>query len=121
MTSATAEETANIATIDAFIAAWNAKDGPAVMSFLAEDFRFSVGPIGQTPDFSRPDFAAMIENAVSIEMIITPGTTWARGPVVTHERVDDIPFPDGSNFAGKFIAVFTLRGGKIVDFIDFIV
>ncbi len=52
-------------------------------------------------------------------MAITPGTTWARGPLVSHERVDDIIFEDGTALQGKFIAVLTLRDGKIVDFIDF--
>lgn len=119
MTSLTAEEKANVETIDAFIAAWNAKDGAKAKAFFAEDFRFTVGNIGKTPDFSQPDFAAVMDNAVSVDMIITPGTTWARGPVVTHERVDDIPFPDGTRIKGKYIAVFTLRDGKIVDFLDF--
>ena len=52
-------------------------------------------------------------------MTVTPGTTWARGPVVTHERTDDMEQPNGTGASGRFIAVFTLRDGKIVDFIDF--
>ena len=119
MTVLTSEEKANVATINAFIAAWNAKDGTKAMAFFAKDFRFTVGNIGKTPDFSQPDFAAILGNAVSVDMVITPGTTWARGPVVTHERVDDIPFPDGTRIKGRYIAVFTLHGGKIVDFLDF--
>lgn len=116
--SLTAEEEANIQAINSFIAAWNAKDGGKVMSFFAKDARFAVGRIGKTPGFEKPDFAGMIQSASSIEMTISPGTTWARGPVVTHERVDEIILPD-SKIAGKYIGVFTLRGGKIVDFLDF--
>lgn len=119
MTSLTTEEKANVETIEAFIAAWNAKDCANAIAFFAEDFRFTVGKIGKTPDFSQPDFTAIIDKAVSVDMVITPGATWARGPVVTHERVDDIPFPDGARLKGKYIAVFTLRDGKIVDFLDF--
>ena len=116
--SPTAEEKANIETIKSFIAAWNAKDAAKVMSFFAEDARFAVGSIGKTPEFRKPDFAGLIQSASSIKMTITPGTTWARGPVVTHEHVDDIVLP-GRKIAGTYIAVFTLRDGKIVDFIEF--
>ena len=117
----TAEEKANIRTIDAFIAAWNAKEAAKVMSFFAEDARFSVGEIGKTPDYKKPDFAGLIQGASSVKMTITPGTTWARGPVVTHERVDEIILPPDGKIAGKYIAVFTLRDGKIVDFTDYTV
>lgn len=121
MTLLTAEEKANVETIDAFIAAWNAKDSAKAMAFFANDFRFTAGNVGKTPDFSQPDFAAIFNNAISVDMVITPETTWARGPVVCHERVDDIPFLDGTRAEGKFIAVFTLRAGKIVDLIDFLI
>jgi ketosteroid isomerase-like protein len=123
----TAEEKANVKVIQDFIAAWNAKDGKKVMSFFAEDARFSVGEIGKTGaggagaagPFTKPDFGGMIAGAKSVSMVITPGTTWARGPVVTHERVDKIVLGNGREISGKYIAVFTLRNGKIVDFIDF--
>ncbi|MDR7156683.1 limonene-1,2-epoxide hydrolase [Sphingobium xenophagum] len=114
----TAEESANVEAVNNFIAAWNAKDGKRAMSFFAEEARFSVGKIGMTPDFKKPDFMDLLQTALSIKMAITPGTTWARGPVVSHERVDEIILPNG-RIAGKFIGVFTLRDGKIVDFIDF--
>ena len=115
----TAEESANIQTVASFIAAWNAKDGANVMSFFAEDARFAVGSIGKTPEFRKPDFVGMIKGATSIKMTITPGTTWARGPVVTHEHVDDIVLGPGRKIEGTYIAVFTLRAGKIVDFLEF--
>lgn len=117
----TAEEAANIQTINSFIAAWNAKDATKVMSFFAEDARFAVGEIGKTPAYQKPDFVSLIQGARSVKMIITPGTTWARGPVVTHERVDNIVFGQESKIAGKYIAVFTLREGKVVDFTDYII
>ena len=116
----TVEEKANIQTINSFIAAWNAKDAAKVMSFFADDARFAVGDIGKTPEYKRPDFAGLIQSASSVKMSITPGTTWARGPIVTHERVDDIVLGPKSKIAGKYIAVFALRQGKIVDFTDYI-
>ena len=116
--SLTAEEQANIRTIDAFIAAWNAKDASKVMSFFAADARFTVGGIGKTPAFRTPDFAGLIQSASRLRMTVTPGTTWARGPVVTHERVNDIVLPQ-TKITGKYLTIFTLREGKIVDFIEF--
>ena len=118
----TAEEKANVKVVEDFIAAWHAKDGAKVMSFFAEDARFSVGEIGKTPSYTKPNFAGLLAGAKSVSMVITPGTTWARGPVVTHERVDKIVANFGGQereISGKYIAVFTLRDGKIVDFIDF--
>ena len=120
--SFTPEEKANLQVIDDFIAAWNAKDGTKVMSFFAEDARFAVGQVGKTPSFTKPNFAGLIGGAQSISMVITPGTKWARGPVVTHEREDKIVLGPGGPIpviAGKYIAVFTFRDQKIVDFIDF--
>ena len=114
----TAEEKANIQVIDDFIAAWNAKDAAKVESFFADGARFAVGQIGKTPALMKPDFKGLIEGAKSIKMVITPGTKWARGPVVTHERADNIVLAERV-IAGKYIAVFTLRDRKIVDFIDF--
>ena len=115
----TVEEKANIQTVHSFIAAWNAKDAAKVTSFFAEDAKFAVGRVGNMPASQKPDFTGLIQGASSIKMTITPGTTWARGPVVTHERVDDIVLGPDRKIAGKYIAVFTLRGGKIVDFTDY--
>jgi limonene-1,2-epoxide hydrolase len=114
--------------IDDFIAAWNAKNAAKVQSFFASDARFALGPIGKTrgwPEatakdgWAKPDFTDYINNAKSVKMTVTPGTTWARGPVVTHERTDEIPQGDRTGPPSRYIAVYTLRDGKIVDFIDF--
>jgi limonene-1,2-epoxide hydrolase len=115
----TAQEKSNMQVIDDFIAAWNAKDGTKVQSFFADDARFAVGEIGKTPSFTKPNFGGLIGGAKSVSMVITPGTRWARGPVVTHERTDNIVMGNDRVIAGKYIAVFTLRDGKIVDFVDF--
>jgi limonene-1,2-epoxide hydrolase len=53
-------------------------------------------------------------------MIVAAGSTMARGPIVTHERVDAMRMPDGAtNGSGTWFAVFGLRDRKIVDFIDY--
>ena len=115
----TAEEQANIQVITDFIAAWNAHDAAKVMSFFAEDARFAVGAPGKT-QFQKPDFVMFITGAKQLKMTVTPGSTWAKGPVVTQERTDDIEMANGSRGAsGTYIAVFTLKDKKIVDFIDF--
>ena len=114
------EEKANIAAVEGFIAAWNAKDSAKAMSYLAEGARFCVGPIGKTPVFDDPSFfREMIDNALSIEMRVTPGSTVATGPVVMHERFDRIQARPDWLLAGKYIGVFALRDGKIVDFLDY--
>lgn len=115
----TAQERANMKVIEDFIAAWNAKDGAKVMTYFAEDARFSGGALGNTRPWAKPNFEGFITNAKRVKMTVTPGTTWARGPVVTHERQDDIETAQGTGPSGRFIAVFTLRDGRIVDFLDF--
>lgn len=115
----TAEERSNIKVIEDFIAAWNDRDATKVMAFFADDARFSVGPVGNTRAWAKPDFQKFITDAKRLKMTVTPGTTWARGPIVTLERADDIEGPNGDGASGRFVAVFTLRSGKIVDFLDF--
>ncbi len=118
----TAEERTNARVVDDFIAAFNARDAERVNSFLAEDARFSAGPIGKFAALRAPAplFAAFIARTKSVSMTVKPGTQVARGPMVTHERVDRMVLTDGSTSgSGTFFAVFGLRNGKIVDFIDF--
>jgi limonene-1,2-epoxide hydrolase len=115
----TAQEKANIQVVDDFIAAFRAWDRAKVMSFFADDARFAFGEIGKTPAYTKPNFPGLLSTAKSVSVVITPGTKWARGPVVTHERVDKIVLDNGREIAGKYIAVFTLRDGKIVDWTDY--
>src|SRR6476660_4002714 len=94
----TVEEEQNIQVITDFVAAWNAHDAAKVMSFFAEDARFAVGAPGKT-QFQKPDFAMFITGARSLKMTVTPGSTWAKGPVVAQERTDDIEMANGSRAA----------------------
>ena len=53
-------------------------------------------------------------------MTMKPGSMMARGPMVTHERVDEMNLLDGTTGgSGTWVRVFGLRDRKIVDFIDF--
>ena len=118
----TAGEKANLKVVDDFIAAWNTRDAAKVASFLAPDARFTAGPIGSFGPLKppKPQFDAFIARTKSIRMTVKPGTQSAIGPMVTHERVDEMVLQDGTTQgSGTWFAVFGLKGGKIVDFIDF--
>lgn len=116
------QERANVAIIDGFLAAWNRRDTEGVLSFLAEGATFAAGPFDGLPQLSNPAplFKHYIARTQSIKMTVKPGTTRAVGPIVTHERVDEMVMKDGSDFgSGIWFAVFALKEGKIVSFIDF--
>lgn len=116
----TAEEKANLKVVDDFIAAWNTRDAAKVATFLAPEARFSAGPIGQFAPLRAPQFDGFIARTKSIRMTVKPGTQSAHGPMVTHERVDEMVLQDGSTQgSGTWFGVFGLKGGRIVDFIDF--
>src|SRR5215475_3474339 len=86
----TAEEEANLKVVDGFLAAFNARDPKRVAGFLADDARFSAGPIGKFRPLAPPVpmFDRFIESTKSVKMTVKPGSQQARGPMVTHERVD---------------------------------
>jgi limonene-1,2-epoxide hydrolase len=118
----TAEEQANVKVIADFIAAWNARDTNKVLSFLSPDARFSAGRIGKFAPLRPPAqmFSDFIARTKTVKMTVKPDSTRAVGPMVIHERVDQMSLVDGTtNGSGTFFAVFGLQGGKIVDFIDF--
>ena len=117
-----AEERENVEVIDNFIAAWNARDVEKVVSFLAEDARFTAGRVGSIGPLgpAAPVFRGFIPQTASISMTVTPGSTMARGPIVTHERVDGMRMPNGATTgSGTWFAVFGLRDRTIVDFTDY--
>lgn len=115
-------ERANVAIIDGFLAAWNRRDIEGVLSFLAEETTFAAGPVDGLPQLSNPAplYEQFIAQTRSIKMTVKPGSTRAVGPIVTHERVDEMVMKDGSDFgSGTWFAVFALQEGKIVSFIDY--
>ena len=84
----------NVQVVADFIAAWNARD--------VEIFR------------------EFIPRTKSITMTMKPGSMMARGPMVTHERVDEMNLLDGTTGgSGTWVRAFGLRDRKIVDFTDF--
>jgi limonene-1,2-epoxide hydrolase len=117
----TAEESANLKVVDEFVAAFNARDPKRIVACLADDARFAAGPIGKFPALQNPSkmFETFITTTKSMKMTVRPGTQQAHGPMVTHVRADEVVMPNGStNGSGLWFGVFGLRGGKIVDFID---
>jgi limonene-1,2-epoxide hydrolase len=118
----TDEERANLKVVDDFVAAWNARDAVKMTSLLAEDARFSAGPIGQFAPLkpAKAILEPFIGRLAAAKMTVKPGSSTARGPMVTHERTDEMKTVDGSTSAsGTYFGVFGLRDQKIVDFIDF--
>src|SRR5882672_8720563 len=107
----TAEEQANMKVVEGFVAAMNARDVKAVASFLADDGRFAAGPIGKFPALRPPmqAFDGFLRTAKSVRMMVKPGSTQARGPMVTHERIDEIVMENGStNGSGTWFGVYGL-------------
>jgi limonene-1,2-epoxide hydrolase len=118
----TVEEQANLKVVEDFVAAWNAKDVAKMTSFLAEDARFSAGPIGKFAPLrpARAILEPFLGRLAAVKMTVKPGSPAARGPMVTHERTDEMKTVDGSTSgSGTYFGVFGLRDRKIVDFIDF--
>ena len=118
----TPEQEENVEVVADFIAAWNARDVEKVESFLAEDARFAAGRVGSIGPLgpAAQVFRGFIPQTRSIIMTVKPESTTARGPIVTHERVDEMRLQDGTTTgSGTWFAVFGLRDRKIVDFIDF--
>ena len=117
----TAEEQANLSVVDDFVAGFNARDPKRIVGCLAPNARFAAGEIGKFPALTNPakTFESFITSTKSMTMTVRPGTQQAHGPMVTHVRVDEVVMQNGStNGSGQWFGVFGLRGGKIVDFID---
>ena len=118
----TQEEADNLQIVSDFIAAWNDRDVEKVVSFLADDARFTAGPVGEIGPLgpAAPVFQSFIPQTTSITMTVQPGSTTVHGPLVTHERVDQMRLSDGTTGGtGTWLAVFGLRDRQIVDFLDF--
>ena len=117
----TAEESANLKVVDDFVAGFNARDPKRIVGCLADDARFAAGQIGKLPALQNPTkmFETFITGTKSMKMTVRPGTQQAHGPMVTHVRTDEVVMQNGStNGSGLWFGVFGLRGGKIVDFVD---
>ena len=107
--------------VDEFVAAFNMRDARRIVHCLADDARFAAGAIGKFPALQHPAkiFESFITSTATMKMTVRPGTQQAAGPMVTHVRVDEVVMQNGStNGSGVWFGVFGLRGGKIVDFID---
>jgi limonene-1,2-epoxide hydrolase len=52
-----------------------------------------------------------------IEMKI--GDTFAKGPVVMHERVDISSFANRPDTTGRFVGIYALKDGKIHEWLEY--
>jgi limonene-1,2-epoxide hydrolase len=52
-----------------------------------------------------------------IEMKI--GDTFAKGPVVMHDRTDIMSFADRPDRTGQYIGIYALKDGKIHEWIEY--
>jgi limonene-1,2-epoxide hydrolase len=120
----TAQEKANVATVNDFIAArvrlrnahasideWNA----TMAKFAIEDVMFTVHAVGNfVPQAKIP---SGLGPYTKIEMKI--GDTFAKGPIVMHERTDFMSFANRPDSTGRFVGVYALKDGKIHEWLEY--
>lgn len=120
----TALERANVKVVNDFIAArvalrnrkasleeWNKK----MAEFAVEDLMFTAHSVG---DF-KPQVKIAAGPGPFTHITMTILETFAKGPVVMHERVDVMSFADRPDSTGRFTGIFALKDGKIHEFIDY--
>ena len=117
-------ERANVKVVNDFIAArvalrnahvskeeWDKK----MAEYAIDNLMFTVHAVGNfVPQAKIPDGLGPF---TKIEMKI--GETFAKGPVVMHERVDFMSFANRPDSTGRFIGIYALKDGKIHEFIDY--
>jgi limonene-1,2-epoxide hydrolase len=117
-------ERANVTVVNNFIAArvalrnahvskddWDRK----MAEFAIENVMFTVHAVGnfvaqaKIPDGPGP--------YTHIEMKI--GDTFAKGPIVMHERVDVMSFANRPDSTGRFVGIYALKDGKIHEWLEY--
>ena len=117
-------ERANVKVVNDFIAArvalrnahasleeWNRK----MAEYAIEDLMFKVHSVGDfKPQAKIPPGPGPFKH---ITMTIVE--SFAKGPVVMHERVDVMSFEGRPDSTGRYVGIFALKDGKIHEFIDY--
>jgi RNA polymerase sigma-70 factor (TIGR02960 family) len=101
--------------VDAFVAAWERADVPAILELLAEDARFTMPPLPAW--FLGRD---AIGRFFADRMLATP---WRLLPVGANGQLAFACYqgdPDGERFRLGAINVLSLRGGRIVEIAGFL-
>jgi limonene-1,2-epoxide hydrolase len=120
----TAGEQANVKIVHDFIAARvklrnahvSLEEWKRTMAqYAIEDLMFSVHAPGKFVAQAKiPEGLGPFKH---IEMDIKE--TYAKGPIVVHERVDKMSFENRPDSEGRFVGVFALKDGKIVEWIEY--
>jgi limonene-1,2-epoxide hydrolase len=83
--------------------------------YAIEDLMFKVHAVGSFAPQAK--IAAGLGPFTRIDMKI--GETFAKGPVVMHERVDVMSWPDRPDSTGHLIGIYALKDGKIHEWIEY--
>ncbi len=120
----TPAERANVDIVNAFIAArvrlrnakvsideWNR----TMAQYAIEDLMFTVHPVGRFVPQAK--IGAGLGPWTKIEMKI--GETFAKGPVVMHERTDFMSYADRPDAVSSFIGIYALKDRKIHEWLEY--
>jgi limonene-1,2-epoxide hydrolase len=120
----TAEEAANVKVVNAFIAARVAlrNSGASdqefdrkMLEYAIPDLMFTVHAVGNFVPMAK--IPAGRGPFKGIEMKI--GETFAKGPIVMHDRVDVMRFTDRPERTGRLVGVYALKDGKIHEWLEY--
>lgn len=118
LSAATAEETANLALVNDFCAAFALRDMAKISAFLAPNVVYRIietaPPLTGAAAIER--IKQYVEQSSKIEFKILD--SWARGPMVVNERIDSFTRATSSP-AYHLVGVFFIRDGKIAEWVDY--
>jgi len=117
----TAAETANEKVVNDFCAAWESMDVEKIGSYLDDDVSFRMidtAPVVEGKDKVVAGFPAFFErlDSARFEML----RSVAMGTVVVNDRIDHFHHKDGKKDAYHITGVFVVKGGKIVEWRDYL-
>lgn len=111
-----AEERANVQVVNAFMAAWTARDLAKIMAPLSDAIVYRATETAE-PIKGKDAVEARLKGIVDRVERFDVTETWARGPMVVNDRVDR--FTSGNLKAWRGVGVFFLKDGKIVEWFDY--
>ena len=117
-------ETANVRVVNEFIAARvalrnsgasNEEFDRRMKEYAIDELMFTVHAVGNfVPPAKIPAGRGPFSR---IEMKI--GETFAKGPIVMHDRVDVMSFPNQPDRTARLIGVYALKDGKIHEWLEY--
>jgi limonene-1,2-epoxide hydrolase len=114
----TAAEKANLKLVTEFCAAFASRDMTKIASYLAPNcsYRITEAAMPAVGAAAVERIRSYVERSSKIEFEILD--SWARGPMVIHERIDRFTRADGSP-AYHLVGVFLIQNSKIAEWIDY--